>query len=88
MSSKGGLNFVGWPKGWAMPLMRMEAVEVEATDGVEEEEDRGSKLASEDQGEANECDLVPEKDQEAQEPPEGEGERDKEEDGAHGPLVP
>lgn len=63
------------------------AIEVEATDSTEEEEDRGSELAPEGQSEANKHDLVPEKDQEAQESPEGEDERDKEEDGAHGPLV-
>lgn len=43
------------------------AIEVEATDSIEEEEDRGSELAPEGQSEANKHDLVPEKDQEAQE---------------------
>ena len=43
-----------------------EAVGVEATDGIEEEEDRGSELTLGGQSEANERDLVPEKDQEAQ----------------------
>ena len=34
-----------------------EAVEVEATDGIGDEEDRGSELSPEDQGEADERDL-------------------------------
>ena len=63
------------------------AIEVEATDSLEDEEDRGSALAPEGPSAASKHDLVPEKDQEAQESPEGEDERDKEEDGAHGPLV-
>ena len=66
-----------------------DAVEVgDAVDGVQEKEEGGRELAPEHQGEADERDLVPEKDQEAQEAPEGEDEQDKEEGGAHGPLAP
>lgn len=45
-----------------------DAVDVQATDGIQEEEEGGCKLAPEHQGEADECDLVPEEDHKAQEP--------------------
>lgn len=65
-----------------------DAVDVEATACVQEEEEGGSELAPERQGEADERDLVPEGDHKAQEPPGGQDERDEEEDAAEGPLAP
>lgn len=64
-----------------------DAVDVEAADGIQEEEKAGGELTPEHQGEASEYDLVPEEDHKAQKPPRGEDERDKEQDRAHGPLA-
>lgn len=65
-----------------------DAVDVKAADGVQEEEEGGSEFTPKHQGEADECDLVPEEDHKTQEPPRGEDERDQEEDGTQDPLAP
>ena len=51
-----------------------DAVDVQATDSIQEEKEGSCEVAPEHQGEAPERDLAPEKDQEAQEAPEGEDE--------------
>lgn len=61
---------------------------MQATDGIQKEEEGGRELAPEHQGEASERDMVPEEDHETQEAPGGEDEGDEEDDRAHGPLAP
>lgn len=46
-----------------------DAVDVKATDGIQEEEEGGREFAPEHQSEADECDLLPEEDHKTQEPP-------------------
>jgi len=45
-----------------------DAVDVKAADGIQKDEEGGGDLAPEHQGEASECDLVPEEDHKTQEP--------------------
>lgn len=63
---------------------------MKTTDDIQKDREGGSELASEHQGEASECDLVPEEDHktpEAHPHPRGDNERDKE-DRAHSSLAP
>lgn len=61
---------------------------MKATDSIEEEEEGGSKFTPKHQGEADECDLIPEEDHETQESHRGQDEGDEEEAGTNGPLAP
>lgn len=65
-----------------------DAVNVKATDGIQEEEERGSEFTPKHQGEAEERDLIPEEDHKTQEPPRRHAEGDQEKEGTNGPLAP
>lgn len=65
-----------------------DAVDVKATDGVQEAEERGSEFTPKHQGEADERDLIPEEDHKTQEPPRGQDERGQEKEGIKSPLAP
>ena len=74
MSLEEVLNFCRQAPGMPAVVDVGDAVDVQATDTIQEEKEGSCEVAPEHQGEAQERDLAPEKDQEAQEAPKGENE--------------